>query len=57
MSEAHGEGRLTIKAREIKDYVRISFTDDVPGFQPNTWTRSSTPFSPPEGKKAARAWG
>ncbi len=44
MSEAHGRGKLIIKTREIKDYVRISFADDGPGIAPENIDKVFDPF-------------
>jgi PAS domain S-box-containing protein len=44
MSEAHGRGKLIIKTREIKDYVRISLADDGPGISPKNLDKVFDPF-------------
>ncbi|GAH59691.1 unnamed protein product, partial [marine sediment metagenome] len=31
MTEAYGGGKLSIKTQQIKDRIRVSFTDDGPG--------------------------
>jgi PAS domain S-box-containing protein len=44
MSEARGKGKLTIKTRRIKDYVRISFADNGPGISPENLDKVFDPF-------------
>ena len=44
MNEAHGEGKLTISTRRIKDYVRVSFADDGPGISPGSLDKVFDPF-------------
>jgi two-component system NtrC family sensor kinase len=44
MSETYGRGKLIIKAREVKDYVRISFADDGPGIPPEQLDKVFDPF-------------
>ena len=44
MNEAHGGGKLIIKTRQIKDYVRISFADDGPGISPERLDKVFDPF-------------
>jgi PAS domain S-box-containing protein len=44
MNEAHGRGKLIIKTREIKDYVRISLADDGPGIAPENLDKVFDPF-------------
>ncbi len=44
MTEAHGEGKLTIKTKEVKDYIRISFTDDGSGIPAEHLDKVFDPF-------------
>jgi len=44
MSETYGRGKLIIKTREVKDYVRISFADDGPGIPPEQLDKVFDPF-------------
>jgi nitrogen fixation negative regulator NifL len=44
MSEANGRGRLVIKTRRLKDYVRVSFADDGPGIPPKNLDKIFDPF-------------
>jgi PAS domain S-box-containing protein len=44
MSEAHGRGKLVIKTKRIKDYLRISFADDGPGIPPENLDKVFDPF-------------
>ncbi len=44
MNEAHGEGKLLISTRRIKDYVRVSFADDGPGISPESLDKVFDPF-------------
>jgi len=44
MSEAHGRGKLVIKTRRLKDYLRISFADDGPGIPPENLDKVFDPF-------------
>jgi PAS domain S-box-containing protein len=44
MSEANGRGKLVIKTRRLKDYVRVSFADDGPGISPRNLDKVFDPF-------------
>jgi signal transduction histidine kinase len=44
MSEANGRGKLVIKTRRLKDYVRVSFADDGPGISPQNLDKVFDPF-------------
>ena len=44
MSETYGRGKLIIKTRQVKDYVRISFADDGPGISPQHLDKVFDPF-------------
>jgi PAS domain S-box-containing protein len=44
MAEAHGKGTLTIAAKQIEDYVKISFIDDGSGISPENMDKLFTPF-------------
>jgi PAS domain S-box-containing protein len=44
MSEARGKGKLTIKTRRLKDYVRVSFADNGPGILPENLDKVFDPF-------------
>jgi len=44
MTEAHGGGKLIIKTQQIKDYVKVSFTDDGPGIPDEHLDKLFDPF-------------
>jgi signal transduction histidine kinase len=44
MTEAHGRGKLSIKTRQIKDRIRVSFTDDGPGIPDEHLDKLFDPF-------------
>jgi signal transduction histidine kinase len=44
MLEAHGKGVLSIVGRRVRDFVRVTFTDDGPGITPENIQRLFTPF-------------
>ncbi len=52
MSDAHGRGTLTMKTRQVRDAVWISFADDGPGIPPENLGKVFDPFftTKPEGK-------
>ena len=57
MLEAKGGGRLTIKTRPIKDYVRISFADDGPGIPAGHLDRVFNPFFTTKGERGGTGLG
>jgi PAS domain S-box-containing protein len=57
MNEAHGEGKLIIKTREIKDYVRISFADNGPGIPPEQLDKVFDPFFTTRAEKGGTGLG
>jgi signal transduction histidine kinase len=44
MTEAHGAGKLKIKTQQIKDCIRVSFTDDGPGIPTEHLDKLFDPF-------------
>jgi len=44
MTEAHGGGKLSIKTRQVKDYIRVSFSDDGPGIPAENLDKLFDPF-------------
>jgi len=44
MTEAHGGGKLSIKTQQIKDCIRVSFTDDGPGIPDENLDKLFDPF-------------
>lgn len=44
MTEAHGGGKLNIKTQQIKNYVKVSFTDDGPGILAEHLDKLFDPF-------------
>jgi signal transduction histidine kinase len=44
MTEAHGAGKLEIKTQQIKDCIRVSFTDDGPGIPTEHLDKLFDPF-------------
>ena len=44
MTEAHGGGKLSIKTRQIKDCIRVSFTDDGLGIPAEHLNKLFDPF-------------
>ncbi len=57
MAEASGGGKLTIKTRQIKDYIRISFTDDGPGIPVEHLDRVFNPFFTTKGERGGTGLG
>jgi len=57
MNEAHGGGKLIIKTREIKDYVRISFADDGCGIPPEQLVKVFDPFFTTRAEKGGTGLG
>jgi PAS domain S-box-containing protein len=44
MKEKHGKGKLLITTEKVADVIRISFTDDGPGIEPQCLKRVFDPF-------------
>lgn len=44
MTEAHGEGKLSIKTQQIEDHIRVSFDDDGPGIPDEHLDKLFAPF-------------
>ena len=57
MTEAHSGGKLTIKTGKIKDYVRISFTDDGPGASAEHLDKLFDPFFTTRGEEGGTGLG
>jgi two-component system NtrC family sensor kinase len=57
MTEASGGGKLTIKSRPIKDYIRISFADDGPGIPAEHLDRVFNPFFTTKGGRGGTGVG
>jgi len=57
MTETHGRGKLTIKTGKIKDYVRISLTDDGPGIPAEHLDRLFDPFFTTRGEQGGTGLG
>jgi len=57
MSEAGDGGKLTIRTKEIKDYVRVSFTDDGPGIPPEHVDKVFDPFFTTRAEKGGTGLG
>jgi two-component system NtrC family sensor kinase len=57
MTEAKGDGKLTIKTKEIKGYIRITFSDDGPGISPEDLDKIFDPFYTTKGAKGGTGLG
>jgi len=57
MVEAHKGGRLTIKTRQMKNCIRISFADDGSGIQAEHLDRLFDPFFTTRGEKGGTGLG
>ena len=57
MNETHGGGKLIIKTREIKDHIKISFTDDGPGIPPEHLDKVFDPFFTTRAEKGGTGLG
>ena len=57
MTEASGGGKLTIKTRQIKDYIRVSFTDDGPGIPAKDLGKVFNPFFTTKGERGGTGLG
>lgn len=57
MTEASGEGKLSIKTEERKDYIRISFTDDGPGIPTEQLDKVFNPFFTTRGGRGGTGLG
>ena len=52
MTEAHGRGTLTVRTRQVRDFIRITFADDGPGIPKENLAKIFNPFftTKPPGK-------
>jgi len=57
MTEANGGGKINIKTQKIKDFVRISFTDDGPGIVNENLDRVFDPFFTTRGERGGTGLG
>jgi PAS domain S-box-containing protein len=57
MTETHGGGKLSIKTRQIKDHIRISFNDDGPGIPPEQLDKVFDPFFTTRAEKGGTGLG
>ena len=57
MTEAHYEGKLTIKTQQIKDYIKVSFTDNGPGIAPENLDKVFDPFFTTRGERNGTGLG
>jgi PAS domain S-box-containing protein len=57
MTETHSGGKLTIRDRQIKDHIRISFTDDGPGIPPEHLDKVFDPFFTTRAEKGGTGLG
>ena len=57
MTEANTEGKLTIKTQEMKNYIRISFTDDGPGIPAEHLGKLFNPFFTTRGERGGTGLG
>lgn len=57
MSEAHGGGKLSIKTREVADYISISFADNGPGIPAEHLDKIFDPFFTSKGEKGGTGLG
>ncbi len=57
MIETHHGGKLSIKTRQTKDYIRISFADDGPGIPAEHLDRLFDPFFTTRGEKGGTGLG
>jgi len=57
MIEANGEGKLVIKTQEMKNCIRISFTDDGPGIPAEQLDKVFDPFFTMRGERGGTGLG
>jgi len=57
MAEANRGGKLSIKTRQVKDYIRISFSDNGPGILAEHLDRLFDPFFTTRGAKGGTGLG
>jgi PAS domain S-box-containing protein len=57
MTEVHSGGKLTIRTQQIKDCVRISFTDDGPGILAEHLDKIFDPFFTTRGERGGTGLG
>jgi len=57
MTEVHRMGKLVIKTQGIKDYIKISFTDNGPGIPAEQMDRLFDPFFTTRGERGGTGLG
>ena len=57
MTEANGEGKLSIKTRRVGGYIRASFTDDGPGIPADQLDKVFDPFFTTRGETGGTGLG
>jgi PAS domain S-box-containing protein len=57
ISEANGRGKLSIKTKRVRDYIRISFADDGPGILAEHLSKIFDPFFTTRSEKGGTGLG